>query len=205
MKDFLQTLPGYFISYQKTPQEPTIYSYRYFENQPTYGISINIKSPELLKRAIEENSIDNPSILRVKKIDSIFEGKKETSYFLFSEKGSKKELKFPYEQIKKLIKAYPEEIIEPKPLIEGETTLSEISEIPLQIKEKIQKYIKNNFKFYANLMLQNNDEKSISLVIDSGIPHLRIHFKNKTPTGKVLIKNNKPYLIIPKVQVTRKT
>ncbi|WP_029523515.1 hypothetical protein [Persephonella sp. KM09-Lau-8] len=201
LKTMLKKFPGYFMSFQANKNEPTFYNYR-FDKKEKYGISISVKDPNIIKRAIQEKIIDKPQLLRIKRINQKFQKKETENYYVFFESEDKKKIKEAEKEIRKIIKNYPEEIIEPEPLLPLESEDDDnfkFKDIPIQLSEEIIKYRKKLNRFYLNIILKQDEDIQTALVIDSGQPHYRILIKDDSPINQknILEKNGKKYIIVP--------
>lgn len=201
IKTLLKKYPGYFMSYQIKKNEPFFYNYR-FEDKEKYGVSVSVRDPSIIKRAAEEKIIEKPQLLRIKRIEQKFKGKKTETYYVFFETKDKKNIKEAETQIKKITETYPEEIKEPEPILpleSNEDNNFKFKNIPAQLSEEIIKYRKAFEKFYLNLILKQDENIQTALVIDSGQPHYRILIKDDSPIKQknILEKNGKKYIIVP--------
>jgi len=207
MKELLKEYPGYYMSYQKKENTPFIYNYRFFDKPEMFGASIQVKNPEVLRRAIEKKILEKPSKLRILKINEEYKGKEKTHYYLFSESKNKDAIPEIEKELQKIINNFSEEIEEPKPLIPTQRKNFDLKRyLPEKLVEEIKKFQNKFHRFYISILLKVSENESKTLVIDSGTPHLRIkHKQEEIPKSMNLYRKNTSLYSIQKLQPKIKT
>ncbi len=192
MKELLKKYPGYFMSYQKSEKSPIYAYFRFPEKNERFAVTLTVKSPEIVKKAIEDKVIEKPQILKLKKIEQKFNNKNLSYYYLYNENNNKEDLKETASEIKKIIEKYPD-YIKPVPSLFKNTEI-DYEKLPLdkQLIENIKKFKNKLYRFYLNIMLEENK----SLIIDDTSAYIRNLLEEKPKEMKnILEKNNKFYKI----------